>query len=181
VAAHAPRGPSASTPWKDERGSRSHPATRPEAGSTCSRMPPPCDPRAYGPAIHTPPSPCPIAILTLPRSTSGSGVVAVTAPVRWSRRRSRPVRSSPLLGSPVPDRTHTARRACLDRAARERVAEPAARPPPDPRLLAQPDRALLLDRPAQGAQPNSFDSLDELADRLLRFGEHYRQIARPFD
>ena len=29
--------------------------------------------------------------------------------------------------------------------------------------------------------PNSFDSLDELTDRLLRFGEHYRQIARPFD
>ena len=54
------------------------------------------------------PSPCPTAILILPRSTSGSGVVAVTAPVRWSRRRSRPVRSSPLLGSPVPDRTHTA-------------------------------------------------------------------------
>jgi hypothetical protein len=25
------------------------------------------------------------------------------------------------------------------------------------------------------------DSLDELADRLLRFGKHYRQIARPFD
>jgi hypothetical protein len=29
--------------------------------------------------------------------------------------------------------------------------------------------------------PNSFDSLDELADRLLRLGEHYPQIARPFD
>jgi DDE superfamily endonuclease len=29
--------------------------------------------------------------------------------------------------------------------------------------------------------PNGFDTLDELADRLLRFGEHYRQIARPFD
>jgi hypothetical protein len=29
--------------------------------------------------------------------------------------------------------------------------------------------------------PNSFDSLNELTDRLLRFGEHYRQIARPFD
>ena len=29
--------------------------------------------------------------------------------------------------------------------------------------------------------PNSFDSLDELADRLLRFGEHHRQTARPFD
>lgn len=29
--------------------------------------------------------------------------------------------------------------------------------------------------------PNDFDSLDTLADRLLRFGDHYRQIARPFD
>ncbi len=29
--------------------------------------------------------------------------------------------------------------------------------------------------------PSSFDSLDELADRLLRFGQHYRQIARSFD
>jgi hypothetical protein len=28
--------------------------------------------------------------------------------------------------------------------------------------------------------PNDFGSLDELADRLLRFGEHYRKIARPF-
>ncbi len=29
--------------------------------------------------------------------------------------------------------------------------------------------------------PNDFDSLDALAERLLRFGEHYRQIAQPFD
>ena len=29
--------------------------------------------------------------------------------------------------------------------------------------------------------PNDFDSLDALAERLLRFGEHYRQIARPFE
>ena len=29
--------------------------------------------------------------------------------------------------------------------------------------------------------PNDFDSLETLADRLLRFGEHYRQIAQPFD
>jgi hypothetical protein len=28
--------------------------------------------------------------------------------------------------------------------------------------------------------PNDFDSLDALAERLLRFGERYRQIARPF-
>lgn len=28
--------------------------------------------------------------------------------------------------------------------------------------------------------PNDFDSLDALAERLLRFGDHYRQIARPF-
>jgi hypothetical protein len=29
--------------------------------------------------------------------------------------------------------------------------------------------------------PNDFGSPDELADRLLRFGDHYRQIAKPFD
>lgn len=28
--------------------------------------------------------------------------------------------------------------------------------------------------------PNNFESLDALAQRLLRFGDHYRQIARPF-
>jgi hypothetical protein len=29
--------------------------------------------------------------------------------------------------------------------------------------------------------PNNFDSLDALTDRLLRFGDHYRQIAQPFE
>ena len=29
--------------------------------------------------------------------------------------------------------------------------------------------------------PNDFDSLDALAERLLDFGDHYRQIARPFE
>jgi len=29
--------------------------------------------------------------------------------------------------------------------------------------------------------PNDFDSLDALTDRLLRFGEHYRKIAKPFE
>jgi hypothetical protein len=29
--------------------------------------------------------------------------------------------------------------------------------------------------------PNHFDSLDQLAARPLAFGEHYRQIARPFE
>jgi len=29
--------------------------------------------------------------------------------------------------------------------------------------------------------PNDFGSLDELAERLTAFGQHYRQIARPFD
>jgi len=29
--------------------------------------------------------------------------------------------------------------------------------------------------------PNDFDSLDALAERLLRFGDHYRQIAQPFE
>ena len=29
--------------------------------------------------------------------------------------------------------------------------------------------------------PNDFDSLETLAERLLRFAQHYRQIAQPFD
>lgn len=29
--------------------------------------------------------------------------------------------------------------------------------------------------------PNDFDSLDGLTERLLRFGEHYRRIAEPFE
>jgi hypothetical protein len=29
--------------------------------------------------------------------------------------------------------------------------------------------------------PNDFDSLDGLAERLLAFADHYRQIARPFE
>jgi DDE superfamily endonuclease len=29
--------------------------------------------------------------------------------------------------------------------------------------------------------PNDFDSLDTLAERLLHFGDHYRQIAQPFE
>lgn len=29
--------------------------------------------------------------------------------------------------------------------------------------------------------PNDFEDLDALAERLLRFGDHYRQIAEPFD
>ena len=29
--------------------------------------------------------------------------------------------------------------------------------------------------------PNDFDSLDALSERLLRFADHYRQIARPFE
>src|SRR5207244_238857 len=28
--------------------------------------------------------------------------------------------------------------------------------------------------------PNDFDSLDALTERLLRFSQHYRQIAKPF-
>ena len=37
--------------------------------------------------------------------------------------------------------------------SRAPAANAAADPPPDPRLLAQPDRALLLDRPTQSAHP----------------------------
>ena len=43
------------------------------------------------------------------------------------------------------------------------------------------DERAELEHRRKALSSNSFDSLDELADRLLRFGEHYRQIARPFD
>lgn len=29
--------------------------------------------------------------------------------------------------------------------------------------------------------PNDFGSLDELAQRLMDFGQHYRDVARPFE
>jgi hypothetical protein len=45
------------------------------------------------------------------------------------------------------------RRQGVDRAARGHLGEPAAHPPPLPRLMAQPDRDLLLDPPTQGAHP----------------------------
>jgi hypothetical protein len=69
--------------------------------------------------------------------------------------------------------SHAAAR--LDRAARGHLAEPAARPPPDPRLLAQPDRALLLDRPAQGAQPQQL----RLARRARRSVAALRRALPP--
>lgn len=50
---------------------------------------------------------------------------------------------------------------------------------PEVRPPGQFDYFSIVQRKA--LSPNSFDSLDELADRLLRFAEHYRQIARPLD
>ncbi len=47
--------------------------------------------------------------------------------------------------------------------------------------MAEPDRALLLDRSRQALTPNDFPNLQALTDRLTTFAEHYRTIARPFD
>jgi hypothetical protein len=33
----------------------------------------------------------------------------------------------------------------------------------------------------EAVTPNDLGTLDVLADRLLGFGEHYRQLARPFE
>ena len=72
-------------------------------------------------------------------------------------------------------------KASIDRL-RERWPNAHADPPADPRLLAQPDRALLLDRPAQSAHPQRLRlARTRSRERLLAFGEHYRQIARPFE
>jgi hypothetical protein len=61
------------------------------------------------------------------------------------------------------------------------VEEPAPDPSSRPCLLAQPDRALLLDRPAHGLTPNDFGSLEELRERLRGFHVRYAEIARPFE
>jgi hypothetical protein len=42
-----------------------------------------------------------------------------------------------------------------------------------------PDASSILQRKA--LTPNDFPDLDALAERLLAFGRHYRQIARPFE
>jgi hypothetical protein len=49
------------------------------------------------------------------------------------------------------------------------------------RHLAQPDRDLLLHRPAQGPDPNDFVDLVEVEHRLLGFQRRYEQTAQPFD
>jgi hypothetical protein len=47
--------------------------------------------------------------------------------------------------------------------------------------VAEPDRDLLLDPAAQGADPNDFADLEALAARITAFEAHYRQIAKPFE
>jgi hypothetical protein len=61
------------------------------------------------------------------------------------------------------------------------VSQRGPRSRPDSRELAQPDRDLLLDRPAQGPDPNGFSGLEDVKDRLLGFQEYYESLATPFD
>jgi hypothetical protein len=65
--------------------------------------------------------------------------------------------------------------------ARSATWPPDPRPHPGPRQLAQPSRDLLLDRPAQGPDPNDFPDLDTLEQQLLAFGRRYEQVATPFE
>jgi hypothetical protein len=60
------------------------------------------------------------------------------------------------------------------------LADPAAGAPAGPRLLAEPGGDLPVDLPAQGADPNDFTDLDEVAHRLLGFQRRYEQTAVPF-
>jgi hypothetical protein len=71
------------------------------------------------------------------------------------------------------------RRSVLDRPSRGRLREPAPDSPADPRLLAQPDRALLLDCPAQSAHARRLRRARRA--RLLDFPARYEEIARPFE
>ncbi len=103
--------------------------------------------------------------------------------VRAARRRRDDDRAVRLGAHRLLDRRQRLkpRRPGQHQPAGRRLLKRAADPPADPRLLAQPDRALLLDRPTQGAQPKRLRALDALAERLLGFGDHYRQIAQPFE
>jgi len=47
--------------------------------------------------------------------------------------------------------------------------------------VVEPDRAVLLDPATKALTPNDLPTLDALAERVLGFGEQYRQIARPFE
>ena len=70
------------------------------------------------------------------------------------------------------------------RAAADRLTQAfpnAHGAPPGPRVLAEPDRDLLLHRPAQGLTPNDFTDLDAVNDRLLAFEARYNETAAPFD
>ena len=59
--------------------------------------------------------------------------------------------------------------------------QPAPDPPADPRLLAQPDRDLLLDRSAQGAHAERLRRSRRARRSVSAFADHYRQIAKPFE
>jgi hypothetical protein len=67
----------------------------------------------------------------------------------------------------------------IDRAYSEAMADRPPDPPPGPRLLAEPDRAVLLHRATQGLTPNDLATLDALAERSIAFAGHYRHIVRP--
>ena len=70
----------------------------------------------------------------------------------------------------------------LDPADAEALAQRAADPPPRARLLAKPKIELYCSIVQRKAlTPNDLAPLDALAERLLAFGEQYRQIARPFE
>ena len=53
-------------------------------------------------------------------------------------------------------------------------------PPTGPRILAEPDRDLLLDPAAQSHQTRLLADLDTLAERVLGFQNHYNTTAEPF-
>ncbi|MBA3292452.1 MAG: hypothetical protein H0T40_01630 [Geodermatophilaceae bacterium] len=61
------------------------------------------------------------------------------------------------------------------------LADRPAGTPPGARVLAGPDRDLLLDPPAKGADPNDLTDLDALTDRVLAFYDRYNATATPFD
>lgn len=54
-----------------------------------------------------------------------------------------------------------------------------ARPPARAGTVVEPDKLYFSIPPRKALTPNDLASLDGLAERVLTFGEHYRQVARP--
>jgi hypothetical protein len=76
---------------------------------------------------------------------------------------------------------HHARVLGLHRPDVQSLAHRQAAAPAHPRIVAQPDRDLLLDHPTQSPGPQRLHALDAVADRIIAFQDYWQATGTPFD